>query len=1265
MEKIVKKVPVIYVGRMPNLISHWEKVTFDLCFTLSSKIQISCPDADVQGNQFLKFKLKDTGNETASLLVTSNLINSKFSMLSIEIYASDIQKKNPDYVKPVPDPDGEGPETGVEGTPDLPPFISVTDDMKSTIIIESIDESLETVRYVIPITIKPKTYKLPSQGLLLGPALNTVSLDSEHIFLQLFKMNHSINKCKLKDIFKDPLIETAPTEGEDKISHKFSFYNTNRNGVITLEPKEFIVTPGANEGVAICKLITSSADGKVVKVPHDTEPNTTVDYTMPKEDRTVTHYFNFEVSYWFVPPMKLHPTLLQGRKGESAYFKLDHEDDGYNRVEYSIIPSTLANINPYSRRITFAEAGMGTVRVTAFDKNDMRYNEIEAKIFVEDSKDTNPIKIMLHNTDTNRLVTIKGNNKCIEDMVYTISSTSGKAITKENMNETNSVISKPVILTPLHNATDHLGDIISSKFEANYTTRRLHVGTIWEFSSSPSFQDILDSRQRILGNGITLDDLYRITPPINNCNVWVRVRYIDSEASYSDWSDAVMFKSKAHNTEVGGDAITDPSDQNNNWDGCFYKTLISRDLVYYNYRGNFETLFNNNLKGFKQGMQVTFKGKKYNSKIDIEAENVKFPGTDDSQWEEDNRSNLPHPKNLIEMYGMSIGFTDNNLDGYSFFQKGIGDIQSSSTEGYDPEKDYKGWMFPDNEYGWLKFGYRGKILYILNKPVCEKISWNDIAKREGHDGLRTVRLGKELYRLRLLTKDEYNVLLKKKSKLNNNQLGIKKDSLELLMDNREDSEGRLVVTDQGAIKEIEHGKRDAVWRPVLEWIRPGTEPFLSLPWSPLAENERFVYDPITDTGYFGKVLKEQLCDYEQLRVRTNIQTGYVANKENGDFLKFYWHGKVIYITRKHFSYQGTWRMVELGPGVFVTKLGRHSGTILKLNNIDFRVGVPTGCKWAIPINIGANQTNELGRYSMHDELLMRAIGPFSTGPGETGGHQIGDNWAVWPLEETRDGQIDIACQEVIQDDRGNIGIHRFVNTDDKATYTTYGPSYNEGSDGWSQQDDGIMMQLQTPIHTYIDSSYFDQFKVIYTPAEHSSGGGIMNSGVIDNVLAYIYNIIEDCRYHLQLLNNQANENPYNPRTLKANWKYPPCIRYTGGEAMWENFSPVEYWNCYFKGARWEGESGARQFWFECCHFITNNLGYNSGPYDQKIASPYLSDCAGNDVELKLSSCFESGEEPITWISGINKYGNMLVFYVDLYNKLIDQHSLNKDKLTYV
>ena len=1099
MGKIEKKVPAMYIKNMPSIMSKLQTSSFEICFTLTSSVQIG-PETDAAGKPKLKFRKKgDTNWASSSLNLTNTQTNGKLAIITIEVEVQDIQIPNPSYIKP-------NPGNNIAGTPNLSPTISETRDHPTKIRIISLDTSVEKIEYQIPVTVKPPTYKVPMDGMLKSPPIAPILYQEEGLFTQKFKLNKRYSSIDLNQYYTEKLVPVAPTTGDDRIFHTLAFRDSNASDVLTIDSSKMTIDIKNSEGMQYLKLITKSNSNKVVKIPRPDNPQVTDNYTVPAADRTVTDYFLMEVTAWATPVLYLEPRVISGYKWDTVNYKHENVIDDYGRMEYGLYPKTLGTVNANTKQLRLVEPGHGKLEVRAYDKYDMLYDTAESLVFVEDAKNPNPVKIMLHNRKTNRLVTIKGNNKILQDIAYGTSLTSGVGVTRELFSSKSGFIATPTIIVPSHNTKNYEGKIISSPFKTSFENRRIHVGTIWEFSRNQGFTEIVDKRQKILGNMVKSMDLNEIVPPLVNCELWVRVRYIDSNGTYSEWSNPILFSAKDHNKKVGGDTIK----EGDSWTGCYYGNIPKDELVVYNYRGEFQTLFNNNFKTFLDNMQVTHKGKKYNVKAPMNPTNVKVPGTETEYWELDERSNLPTPKNVVEMYGVAVGFTDRNVDGLSSGQPGIGIIKDTTAPNYNPDTDYKGWWHPDTDYTWMKFGHKGKILYVLNKPVCPYIAWNDIAKREAHDGSRTVRLGTDLYRLRLMSEEEYRDLfanlksftltdicandletVRQEWILDNTLRPYKKQiSITLKDDSAGEAGGRST-----SMRDQDPWSRDGTWRPVLEWIRPGTEPYNFLPWTPMADKEDLIYDPLTDTGYFGTVNKDNFITFEKFCADVGFTEGALdVSKDESQWIKFYWHGKIVYIA--YTSIRNTYNpdiLQSKGLSYRTPDMQPYPSQSVKIGNLFYKVGQPTGCKWGcVPKAAPFAVADDIGQYSMWNELIYRVYGRWCTGVNNisgynntSGGHQIGENW------------VDLGMNRLVQ---GGGGFFINFAEPDGMTHKTEryyiqrgGSASNEPSlfHTWnlyssSEGDDGYMPVLEAPQHFEIDESYFKMFQILL-PSAYDSG----------------------------------------------------------------------------------------------------------------------------------------------------------------------------------
>ena len=121
------------------------------------------------------------------------------------------------------------------------------------------------------------------------------------------------------------------------------------------------------------------------------------------------------------------------------------------------------------------------------------------------------------------------------------------------------------------------------------------------------------------------------------------------------------------------------------------------------------------------------------------------------------------------------------------------------------------------------------------------------------------------------------------------------------------------------------------------------------------------YDPITDTGYYGEVASAQFYTGTQISTATGVTSGTLHNDTEG-WLKFYWHGQVLFIAKKTYRYSISWDNINSANAVYGVNLGStgkktitHSGSSTK-----YDVKLMKGAiKDPSPASGGGRQWNEL------------------------------------------------------------------------------------------------------------------------------------------------------------------------------------------------------------------------------------------------------------------------------------------------------------------
>ena len=540
-------------------------------------------------------------------------------------------------------------------------------------------------------------------------------------------------------------------------------------------------------------------------------------------------------------------------------------------------------------------------------------------------------------------------------------------------------IAKPSILNPINDSTKQLLStfIHGSDFVCMGATDSLHASTEYQIATDTEFTNIYF--EEVSTTDLTTNVIDTLLT--NDTTYYIRIRYTGTKYGTSEWSNVVKITTYI---DVGGNSAILTG---NTLDGAYFGQINYSTTVERNYRGHYRTGTT-----FKANTQVSHNNKTWNAKVDVS--NI-TPGTDATKWEEDTRENLPTAKWLLDVVGIGYGQADNNDDGYSADGVAIGGLVNST----------------DN---WLKFAYDNKIFYTPKRPVVTAIGWNDIAKRYavyGND--RTVRIGTRLYYVRLLKEEEYLNCL---AALTDGRLG-NLTATELALTNKtwvedvRESTVRKTISGTNTVLDVNPNSRTCAYRPVLELIEEGDEPYNNLPVGlPVATSENFQYDKYTDTGYFGIVPTTSLATGSELATAIGLSAGVAQNDTEG-YLKFYWHGKVLFIGKKSYRHTITWDSIKAANAVFGIDLGGSGKKVFSKNGINYKVALMTGSGKA-PSNdvqsseadFAANVAMEIGRYSMWNELMYRVHTTFvddiiANQDGDanykklTGGVQIGANWA--------------------------------------------------------------------------------------------------------------------------------------------------------------------------------------------------------------------------------------------------------------------------------
>ena len=395
----------------------------------------------------------------------------------------------------------------------------------------------------------------------------------------------------------------------------------------------------------------------------------------------------------------------------------------------------------------------------------------------------------------------------------------------------------------------------------------------------------------------------------------------------------------------------------------------------------------------------------------------------------------------------------------------------------------------NNDSGWLKFVHQGKIKYIAKKPFMHTVSWDDIAKAEAVYGNRTVRIGSRLYRVSLLSGAEADPSswTITSTATNNKGAGSEWNELVYRVHNVVPTDGATTYhggkqvgsnwwnfTDADMVMTSGAGDGSYTWcKETLSFntavrvgrgydslsyfgsypssgtnTNVGWRPCLTLISEPEADSKLYnaeasgvgpsvaslQYDPITDTGYYGEVTSAQFYTGTQISTATGVTAGTLQNDTEG-WLKFYWHGQVLFISKKTYRYNVSWDNINTANSVYGVNLGStgkktvtHAGSS---TNYDVKL-MKGATKDPSPASSPGRQWNE---------LLYRVCTGTETG-------EIGANWATLNLStdlgiNSGNGSF-TWTQEVYQPHpatrvvRGSASLSYFDAATSSAAGTTYG-----------------------------------------------------------------------------------------------------------------------------------------------------------------------------------------------------------------------------------
>lgn len=393
-----------------------------------------------------------------------------------------------------------------------------------------------------------------------------------------------------------------------------------------------------------------------------------------------------------------------------------------------------------------------------------------------------------------------------------------------------------------------------------------------------------------------------------------------------------------------------------------------------------------------------------------------------------------------------------------------------------------GAVLQNNDTGWLKFVHQGKVKYIAKKSFMHTISWDDIAKAEAVYGNRTIRIGSNLFRVSILSGaeadpsswvttstatdnkgagSEWNELVYRVCSVIPTDGATTSHGGKQIGSNWKDfSEADLNITGNGGYvwckETLNYNTTYRVLRGYssLSYFSNttsshadagfGWRPCLTLISEPEADSKLYnaeasgvgpsvaslQYDPITDTGFYGETTTTDLYTGTQISAATAVTQG-TLQFDTDPWLKFYWHGQVLYIAKKPYRHTVSWDNINAANAVYGVNLGSTGRTRLTKGSMQLDVKLLKGAtKDPSPASSPGRQW---------DELIYRVAAEVPVG-------QVGANWGSYTsadLQITGNGSY-CWMQEVYQPNtssrvlRGTSSLSYFVGNTSSTASASYG-----------------------------------------------------------------------------------------------------------------------------------------------------------------------------------------------------------------------------------
>lgn len=785
--------------------------------------------------------------------------------------------------------------------------------------------------------------------------------------------------------------------------------------------------------------------------------------------------------------IKVVPSYLELKKGETKELQIITD----LKYKFQITKAGIIDFNSITNDITAKAAGTTGIIFEAYEEIDGKEiwkDSTTVHINVENVEYENKtIRIMMHNRANNKLTSLVKELNGESSFIFKLPSKNSTLLTKYTIQD-NSIVIKPTITYPRSEVTEYNGHITCSAPKYYFGETLTHVGTEWEFSKTKEFNKKDIVRRDLYWSG----DLLINTPSLFGICVYVRCRHIaqkdqwTQKKEYSEWSDPIMVTFgyvnqwlKNSEFELSKLHFSDGTFlSRNGYLGFINDNRTTSDCIWRDYRGNFVSLLKSGLNQFYKNQQVTFQASDDDEPVlytctppsNINSGNYyrdtaswstvveqRNPKIYTDYWQVDDRKNMHTVAWLKDHIGVGFG---NEI--YSLYRT-----------------DYTGnhTITEVNSYDYLKFCYNGKMLIIPGNEFSNNICWNDVAKRHGVYGERTIKMGEYMFKLRLPTKEEVEFLFKdiqiRANNIKNNSkykntvpwhdfLTTNKTYNNILLEDFREGEKRSVANitlDENEnikieYKDISPRSRTCTWYPILEFIQQGDEPYLRIPPCRKAVNEEFRYDKYTDAGYFGVLGYYDPMSREHAAVKTNIGTSHswVRYDYGIGWYKIYWQGMVIYVSNgdccssfngKH----GLWH----NHTNYVADMGWGDRLNFIINNTRYiPAGLSANRVYPFPTTAKANSmlipnTEKTPWHNMWRLFECNTKGDLWNYGGITNnktgsyiGNQVGDHWASYAFNghfiHNTHGQL---MQEVMSSVFSSC-VSYFSNTHTNTWYTTSG-----------------------------------------------------------------------------------------------------------------------------------------------------------------------------------------------------------------------------------